>query len=109
MAKIAIEVSDKEYLFEIDRKEIIRAEKIGFRIKEIESSPLTQLYLLWNVGLHKNQPTLSMNFTNDLMDKYESENGDVSEVIDFLSNEYLNFLQTTPQNTKELKKARVVD
>ena len=109
MSKMIVDITDKEYIFEIDRQEIVRAERIGFRREEINSTPLTQLYLLWNVGLHKNQPSLSMTLTNSLFDKYDEEGGDTSEVIEFLSNEYLNFLQTNQPDTKKLKKARLVD
>lgn len=107
MSKVLIiDVANKEYKFGLDRKEIVRAEKIGFRIREIESSPVTQISMFWKVGLHKHQPNLNDMQCDDLMDKYIEEGGDVNEVIEFLSQEYVAFLQTTQADTKK-KKARV--
>lgn len=105
--KLVVDIENKEYGFALDRKEIMRAEKIGLKIKEIDNNPLTQMSILWTVGLHKLQPTLSNDKALDLMDKYTEEGGDVNEVIEFLSNEYASFFQTTQTDTKSLKKARV--
>lgn len=105
--KLVVDIENKEYEFALDRKEIIRAEKIGLKLKEIENNPLTQMSILWTVGLHKLQPTLSNEKALDLMDKYIEEGGDISEVVEFLSNEYASFFQTTQTDTKSLKKARV--
>lgn len=107
MSKVLIiDVQEKEYKFALDRKEIVRAEKIGFRIRDIENSPITQISLFWKVGLHKYQPNLNDNQCDELMDLYIEEGGDINEVIEFLSNEYVAFLQTTQVDTKK-KKARV--
>ena len=102
---LVIDVENKEYKFALDRSEIVRAEKIGLKLREIETSPLTQISIFWCVGLHKLQPSLNEKQCLALLDKYVEEDGDVNEVIEFLSNEYAAFFQTTQANTK--KKARV--
>lgn len=108
MSKVLItEIEEKEYRFALDRKEIIRAEKLGLKLKDFETSPLTQISILWSVGLHKYQPNLSEQKSLDLIDKYVEEGGDINEVVEFLSNEYASFFQTTQADTKKLKKARV--
>lgn len=106
MSKVLIiDVEEKEYKFALDRNEIVRAEKMGFKLKEIENSPVTQISLFWLVGLHKFHPNLNEKQALGLFDKYIDEGGDVNEVIEFLSNEYAAFFQTTQADTK--KKARV--
>lgn len=108
MSKVLIaEIGGKEYKFALDRKEIIRAEARGFSAREIENSPTTQMSFLWEAGLHKFQPNLKLEESLGLMDTYIEEDGDIAEIIEFLSNEYAAFLQATPTNSKKLKKARV--
>lgn len=108
MSRVLItEIGGKEYKFALDRKEIIRAEARGFSAKEIENAPTTQMSFLWEAGLHKFQPNLKLDEALGLMDTYAEEDGDVQEVIEFLSTEYAAFLQATPKNSKKLKKARV--
>jgi len=104
---LVIDVSGVEYKFALDRAEIVRAEKMGLKLKALEDTPLTQMTFLWAIGLHKIQPKLFNEECYELYDKYLAENGDVQEVIQFLSNEYGSFFQTTQQSTEETKKARL--
>lgn len=107
MSKVLItEIEEKEYRFALDRNEIIRAEKLGLKLREIENAPITQLSILWSVGLHKHQPNLNEKQTLSLLDKYIEEDGDFNEIIEFLTGEYSAFFQTTQADTKK-KKARV--
>jgi len=108
MAKVLItDIDGKEYKFALDRTEIIRAEKLGFKIREIENEPLTQISLFWFIGLHKFQPEIKQEEAFELLDKFMEEGGNLPEIVEFLSNEYAAFLQTTPTNSKKLKKSRV--
>lgn len=107
--KMIIDIDGKDYTLSLDRKEIVRGEKIGLNLSQLESSPLTQMSIFWNVGLHKEQPNLSTIKLEELMDKFIEEGGDIKEVIGFLSEEYATFFQTNLQNTKTLKKARLVE
>lgn len=107
MAKMIIEVEGKEYKFELDREEIKRGERLGFDRTKIESQSAIQMDLFWSIGLHKNQPNLAMKKCEELLVAYASEGGDVSEVINFLGEQYQNFSLATQVDTKPLKKARV--
>lgn len=108
MAKVMIvDIGDKEFKFALDRKELVRAEKLGFNIRQIEDNPMTQISLFWTIGLHKLQPSLNENQCLELLDKYIEEDGDLTEVIEFLSQEYVAFLQTTQFDSKKSKKGRV--
>lgn len=107
MSKIFIEVGEKEYTLELDRKEIARAEVLGLRVREFENAPTTQSYLLFRSGLHKNHPNLKASECDDLFDKYAKEDGDTNEIIELLLNEYASFFSTTQADTTKVKKARV--
>jgi hypothetical protein len=107
--KMIVDINGKDYEFALDRKEMVRGEGLGFRIDELASKPQTQVSLFWAIGLHKFQPTLRLDKAFDLIDVYMLEGGDVQEVIEFLSNEYQAFTQTTQVDTSKVKKARVVE
>lgn len=105
--KFIVEIEDKEYAFALDRKEIVRGESLGLRVREIELSPVSQISILWQVGLHKFQPKMSAVTASELMDKYLEEGGDVQEVVAFLMEEYVDFFENTQTDTKKVKKGRV--
>lgn len=107
MKKLIVDIEGKDYEFALDRKEIIRGESLGFKLREIENNPMTQISLFWAIGLHKLQPKIKNDEALELLDKYLEEGGDINEVIEFLSNQYIAFLQTTQTDTKKVKKARV--
>ena len=107
--RLIVEIEGSEYSFALDRKEIVRAEKNGLRLREADDSPATQMTILWTIGLHKYQSNINEKVCSDLMDKYIDEGGDIQEVIEFLSGEYASFFQTTQTNSKQLKKARVIE
>lgn len=105
--KMIIDVGGEEYTFGIDRNEIRRGEKAGLNISLVEQFPATQMTILWTVGLHKYQPNLNQKVCIDLMDKYLDEGGDLTEVVQFLMEEYNNSFTITQTDSKKLKKARV--
>lgn len=105
--KFIVEIEDKEYAFALDRKEIVRGEQLGMRLRDFELSPVTQTSILWQVGLHKFQPKLNAVVASDLMDKYIEEGGDVQEIVGFLLEEYASFFENTQTDTQKVKKGRV--
>lgn len=107
--KLIIDIKGKEYEFALDRKEMVRGEGLGFEIDKLQTKPQTQISLFWAIGLHKFQPSLRLDKAFDLLDAYMQEGGDVQEVIEFLSEEYTAFSQTTQADTTKVKKARVVE
>lgn len=109
MPKLQVNIGGSEYLFELDRKEIKRGEILGFDRTKVESQMMNQMQLLWSIGLHKNQPNLSLKKCEELFDAYADEDGDIAEVIEFLGEQYQSFLIATQNNSKELKKAKLID
>jgi len=60
MAKMAVEISGKDYLLEFDRKELRYLDGLGFSFDKLHSNPNTQAALFWAGAFHKNQPKLHL-------------------------------------------------
>lgn len=102
-----IEINGEEYNLCLTRKSVKEMEKLGFNIQKFMDKPITYMDLLWHGGFIANYKTYSQEKTLDLMETYKSEGGDVSEVIEFLADEYANFVNA-PTDTKPTKKAKIV-
>lgn len=109
MAKLKVEIGDKEYLFELDRATIRRGEKNGFSMRYAEEQPNNALALLWSMGLYKNHPNITTQKAIDLYDQYAEEGGDILEITQFLSEQYRDFSLATPTDSKKVKKAQLID
>ena len=101
--KAKITVSDTEYVFELDRKEIVRAELKGLSIARYQDTILATSIKLWVAGLHKNNPTMNDAQCETLYDVYLAEGGDVGEIISFLMEEYQAFSPATQTDTAKKK------
>lgn len=102
--KIKATIEDKDYVFELDRKECIRLEQTGFNAQLVESQPLTQLTKLFVGGLHKNHSNINELQALALYDKFIEEGYDISELVSVLLEQYAAFFQTTQSNSSEKKK-----
>ena len=102
-----IEINGEEYNLRLTRKSIQEIEKFGSNIQKFMHKPIAYMDLLWHGGFIANYKTYSQEKTLDLMETYKSEGGDVSEVIEFLADEYANFVNA-PTDTKPTKKAKIV-
>lgn len=110
MAQMIVEVGGKEYKFELNREEIVRSSRLGLDMTRLNVNPLEQMVILWTVGLHKNQPQLSMSLCAKLFDVYAyEEEGDIREVIEFLSGQYQDFSFATQTDSNTKKKGRIVE
>lgn len=107
MSKIFIEVSEKEYCLELNRKEISRSEDLGLKVRDFENSPAKQSYQLFRCGLHLNHPNLKGYECDELFDAYSNEGGDTNEIMELLLEQYASFFSTTQADTTKVKKARV--
>lgn len=100
-----VEIGEQKYTFELDRQAVVNLEEnIGFAITKVETQPVVQSGNLWVGGLQKNHPKLSFRARMDLLDAFQEEGGDVSEMVEFLVEQYASFLQTIPTDTKKKKK-----
>lgn len=107
MRKCEIEISDKTYVIELNRNSIKWLEANGFVAEEFDIKPLTYIDLLWTSGFVKNYPNLTDSEVLSLQDKYESEGGDVQEIINFLGEEYRNFILALADTKSKKKKAKI--
>lgn len=110
MAQMIVEVGGKEYTFELNREEIVRSSSLGLDMSRLRVNPLEQMVILWTVGLHKNHPQLSLTLCSKLFDKYAyEEEGDMQEVIEFLSGQYQAFSLATQTGSNTKKKGRIIE
>lgn len=109
MSKLQVEIGDKDYIFELDRASIRKGELNGFSIRKVEDQPMNMTALLWSIGLYKNHPNLTFEKAAKLFDEYANEGGDISEVIQFLTDQYQSFSLATPEDSKKVKKAKLID
>lgn len=102
--KALIEIANKEYTLEFDRKSIVFAEEvIGFNLAKYDETPVASAYKLFAGGLHKNHPQIKIENKVKLLDTYKDEGGDVEELLGFLIEAYVGFLQTTQKPTKTIQ------
>ena len=107
MRKCEVEISDKTYVLELNRSSIVWLEANGFVAEDFDKKPITYIDLLWTSGFVKNNPTITINEGATLLDKYESEGGDVQEVVQFLTEEYKNFITALADTKSKKKKAKI--
>lgn len=102
--KATIKIKDKDYTFELDRNTVVYLEEeAGFSVTKVGDQPVTQSRRMWVGGLQKHHPRLNLKTRIDLFHDAQEEGWDVSEIIEFLIEQYASFLQTTPTDTKKKK------
>ena len=104
-----IEVNEKEYTICLTREAVKEIENMGFNIQNFIQKPITYQDILWYGGFIAKHPSVNPNLAIKLMETYKEEGGDVNEVLEFLSEEYSNFVNA-PADTasKKKKKAKIV-
>lgn len=107
MNTCTIEIGGNEYTLCLTRESIKEMEKQGFNIQDFMAKPITYMDILWVGGFYANHRNINKTKALNLQDEYKKEGGDVNEVIEFLVNEYANFVNA-PADTKSVKKAKIV-
>lgn len=107
MNECIIEIGDKEYTLCLTRESIKEIEKQGFNISKFMDKPITYMDLLWYSGFYAKHRNINQTKAQNLQNQYREEGGDVNEVIEFLADEYSNFVNA-PTDTKSVKKAKIV-
>jgi hypothetical protein len=102
-----INIKDKDYELCLTRQAIKEIEAKGFNVQNFVNKPVTYMEVLWYGGFVAKHPNVNFNLATKLMDSYKDEGGDVNEVINFLADEYSNFVNA-PADTKSTKKAKIV-
>ena len=99
---MTIEVEDKEYQFEFDRKTITKAEKNGLDLEQLGKYPLTMTLKLWHWALIKNHPSITEFDSSNIYDKARDKGYDIEKINSTLGEMYASFFKATPQGTSEL-------
>lgn len=109
MNKCVIEIGDKEYTLCLTRQSVKEIETKGFNIQNFLEKPVTYMDILWYGGFIANHSSVNPNLAAKLLETYQEEGGDVAEVINFLADEYSNFVNApTDTKSKKKKKAKIV-
>lgn len=107
MNTCTIEINDKEYTLCLTRESIKKIENMGFNIQNFIQKPVTYQDILWYGGFIAKHPDVNPNLAIKLMESYQEE-GNVSEVLEFLSEEYSNFVNAPADTGSKKKKAKIV-
>lgn len=107
MEIMLIEIEEKEYKLGFKtRTDVKRAEELGLNLSEIEAKPVSVTAKLFYTGLLANQPSITEDEADKLLDKYVDEGGDIGEFNAFLIKQIVG-LQQSP-DTKKKKKAKII-
>ena len=108
MRKCSINIKDKNYDLQLNRESIKWLEGQGFNASEFERKPLTYMELLWQSAFIMNHREVNPNLALKLMDSYQEEGGDVTEVVNFIIEEYQSFISAlSDTKSKNKKKATI--
>lgn len=104
---IKIEIGDKEYTLGYPtRKDAIKAEVNGLDITNA-GKILSLTEVLFYTGLLAKQPEITKEASNELLEEYLQEGGELEEITQFLINEYMAFMKSP--DGKKKKKAKIVE
>ena len=107
MNTCTIEINEKEYTLCLTREAVKKIEGMGFNIQNFIQKPITYQDILWYGGFIAKHPEVNPNLAVKLMETY-SQDGDVNEVLEFLSEEYSNFVNAPADTASKKKKAKIV-
>lgn len=108
MKTAIIDVKGKEYKFCLTRESIKWLEARGITLQDIEKKMVTFIDDLWCAGLVHNYPDMTEKEAIQLQEDYRSENGDIMEIVKFLTEEYGNFINALTDTKSKKKKAKIV-
>lgn len=104
---LEIEVGEKKYYLGYPtRKDAINAENNGLDITEA-GKIISLSDKLFYTGLLAKQPKTTNDEADEIFQQYVSEGGDVTEITQFLVNQYVAF--TKSPNGKKKKKAKIIE
>ena len=105
---IEIEVNEKKYILGYPtRKDAINAEQNGLDIINDNGKVLTLSSKLFYTSLLAKQPKITEEKASVIMQDYIDEGGDIDEIIQFLTEQYMAFI-TSPDGKKK-KKAKIIE
>ena len=97
-----IEVGEKEYKLGFPtRKDAKIAEEHGLTLNNLDKA-ITIQDIVFYTGLLSNHPSMTPYEAERIAEQYESEDGDLEEIREFLVNQYKTFIQS-PDGAKKKK------
>jgi hypothetical protein len=108
MRKCSINIKDKDYDLQMTRESIVWLEGNGFDPRKFEEKPLTYMNLLWQSAFIANHKDVNPNLALKLMDSYQEEGGDISEIINFVVEEYQSFISALSDTQSKSKKKATI-
>ena len=109
MRKYTINVKDKTYDLVLTRNTVKWLESNGFSIQDFEKKPITYYDLIWASGFIENHPNVNANLAQKIMTSYEEEDGDVADAIQFIIEEYSNFINALTDTKSKKKKGTITE
>lgn len=104
---IKIEVGDKEYTLGYPtRNDAKVAEQYGVDLINNGGKLITLNDKIFFTGLLAKHPSMTEHEAIKIMEKYKAEEGDIDEIIAFLTEQYMAFIKSP--NVKK-KKAKIVE
>ena len=106
---IEIEVGDKKLVLGYPtRKDALIAEQRGLDVVNDNGKVLTLSSKLFYTGLLAKQPTIKEEEAMDIMQQYIDEGGEIDEIIQFLTEQFVAFIKS-PVGKKTKKKAKIIE
>lgn len=103
-----IEVGDKKYILGYPtRKDAKIAEDYGLDLISNGGKLITLNDKVFFTGLLAKHPSITEHEAVKIMEQYKSEEGDIDEIINFLTEQYMAFIKS-PEGKKK-KKAKIVE
>ena len=105
---IEIEVKDKKYILGFPtRRDALRAEEKGLDVVNDNKKVITLTSKLFYTGLLAKQPQITEEEAMELMQQYIDEGGEIEEIIQFLTEQFVAFIQSP--TGKKKKKAKIIE
>lgn len=109
MKALQIEINKKEYtLGFFTRKDAKRAEKKGLKVSKLDEELLTQTDKLFYTALLAKHPDITEQEAENLIEKFIDEGGELKDIIGFLAEQIVNFIQS-PNGKKTKKAVKIIE
>ncbi len=106
---LEIEVGDKKLMLGFPtRRDALIAEQKGLDVINDSGKVLTLSGKLFFTGLLAKQPRITEEEALDIMEQYINEGGEIDEIIQFLTEQFVAFIKS-PDGKKKKKKAKIIE
>ena len=105
MGKIVIknEADNKKYELEYNRSAIVRMEKAGFKIENIQTEPISTIILLMRGAFYMHNPSLDDEEIDAICEQIDTGDEFVKVLIELYSNALMSLSGQNKEKTKNFK------